>query len=466
MRLAAITAAIAIAAGAGGGSRPRHAAGAIQTRAAESENGCRVEAIEFDGWQAEQMTNRWLKLVFVPKIGGRLMQMWFNGHAFLFVNPKYRGQSVAPSETTRDWINYGGDKIWPMPEGSEDDQHWPGPISDPLDDGDYAFTVVSQGAQCTVRLAGPADARTGLQYTREISIGGDSPEISFRATMKNASTRVIRWSVQSVTQYDTADAKNAAEFNRDFRAYTPANAKSAYLDGYHVRSGLAEDPSFAVKEGMFSLHWLDLQAEVWVDSPGGWVAVVDGASEYAVVERFHFDARAEYPGKATVIFYKNGPAAGVDAQGRATVTASAEDAPFYMEAELNSPMVKLAPGEQYTFKTEWFPTRVAATFKTATEAGVVSEPLTATAKGDEAELTGTFGVFFAGRLVARFYDGGGKNLNGADVASVDPGNSVRLDARVKLPARAARISLRLIDEKGRDRGALGDAQVKREGTGR
>jgi hypothetical protein len=340
-----------------------------------SVSACRVETTVFDSWRAQQMSNRWLKLIFVPQLGGRLMQVIFAGHPFLFVNPKYRGQSFPASETTREWFNYGGDKIWPMPEGSQDDQHWPGPISDPLDDGNYTFGFVSQGGKCTVILAGPPDSRTGLQYTREISIQSDSPEISFHATMKNISTHPIRWSVQSVTQYDTADAANAATYNHDFGAFTPANPQSAYLDGYHVRSGVADDPSYSVNHNLFSLHWLYLQGEVWVDSPANFVAVVDGSSQFAMVERFEFNAAAEYPGKADVIFYKNGPAVEIDQQGKAVMRTSPDDTPFYMEAELNSPMVKLAPGESYTFKTEWFPTRIGSDFQIVTDAGVVSDPL-------------------------------------------------------------------------------------------
>jgi hypothetical protein len=421
--------------------------------------GCQVEPAEFDGWQAQRVTNRWLQLVFVPKLGGRLMQVAFAGHPFLFVNPKYRGQYFPPVEGTRKWFNYGGEKIWPMPEGSKDAGHWPGPISDALDDGDYAFHVVSQGAECVVRLEGPPDAATGLKYTREIGIDSDSPLITFHATMKNASDHPIRWSVQSVTQYDTADASNTATFNHDFWAFTPANAQSAYLDSYHVRSGLAEDPSFAVKNGMFSLHWLNLQGEVWVDSAAGWVAVVDGASRFAMVERFDFDAAAEYPGKATVIFYKNGPAIDVDRNGVVAVRTSDEDAPFYMEAELNSPMVKLAPGESYTFKTGWYPTRAGSNFKTETEAGVVGEPLSVTAGSDGLKLSGVFGVFYAGKLVARFVDDGGREVGSAPLEDVDPAREVKLSQGMRVPAGAQRVSIHLIDGGGRDCGSLGEAQI-------
>lgn len=434
--------------------------GSSQT-ARVSTQSCSIEPTEFDGWAAQRMTNRWLELVFVPKLGGRLMQVTFAGHPFLFVNPKYRGKYFPPVEGTRKWFNYGGDKIWPMPEGSQDAEHWPGPIADALDDGDYAFQVMSEGRFCVVRLDGPPDATTGLQYTREIDISADSPDITFHAMMKNATDHPVRWSVQSVTQYDTADAKNAATFNHDFWAFTPANPTSAYLDSYHVRSGMAEDPSFSVKNEMFTLHWLDLQSEVWVDSKAGWIAVVDGASRYAMVEEFDFDAVAEYPGKATVIFYKNGPGVDVDADGVPTVHASDEDTPFYMEAELNSPMVKLAPGESYTFKTRWFPTRMGSSFKTETEAGVVAESFAAMPAGDDLRLTGAFGVFFAGKLIAWFEGKDGAELASVSLRDVDPSQEVTLNQEMKMPAGAASVSLRLIDEQGKDRGSLGKVEISR-----
>ena len=440
------------------------AAPAKQT-ADSSAQSCSIQPTVFDGWQAQQVTNRWLQLIFVPKLGGRLMQVTFAGHPFLFVNPKYRGQYFPPVEGTRKWFNYGGDKIWPMPEGSKDVEHWPGPISDALDDGNYAFHVVSQGAECVVRLEGPPDAATGLQYTREIGVDSDSPLIAFRATMKNASDHSIRWSVQSVTQYDTADASNAATFNHDFWALTPANPKSAYLDSYHVRSGLAEDPSFAVKDDMFSLHWLNLQSEVWVDSAAGWVAVVDGASHFAMIERFDFDAAAEYPGKATVIFYKNGPAVDVDRNGVVAVRTSAEDAPFYMEAELNSPMVSLAPGESYTFKTRWYPTRVGSNFKTETETGAIAEPLRVATSQDGVKVFGVFGVFYPGKLVARLVDAGGREVGSVPLEDVDPAREVELNQEMQVPAGAEKISIHVIDANGKDQGSLGEAQINGKAGG-
>ena len=316
---------------------------------------CQIHAVVFDGWQAQEVANEWVKLTFVPQLGGRLMQVSFNGHPYLFVNEVYKGKYIAPAEAAGRWINYGGDKIWPLPEGNDDEQHWTG-ASTPLDDGAYAFSILSQNNRCTVRLEGPPDPPTGLQYTREISIGNDSPEIFFHAITRNITGHSIAWSVQSVSQYDLSDASDPNQYNHDFWAFAPLNPRSSYLNGYHVRDGLANDPSFSVKDGLFRLNWRYLENEVWLDSTAGWIALVDGATHYAMVEKTRYIEGADYPEKASVIFYKNGPTVQLNAQGMPYLTSkNLKETPYYMEAELNSPMAVLTPGETYAMDTYWFP---------------------------------------------------------------------------------------------------------------
>ena len=77
---------------------------------------CRVESVDYRGWKAQQISNRWVQLIVVPQNGGRLMQVTFNGHAYLFVNPKLAGKYMPPSQDQ--WFNYGGDKLWLLPEGT------------------------------------------------------------------------------------------------------------------------------------------------------------------------------------------------------------------------------------------------------------------------------------------------------------------------------------------------------------
>jgi len=442
-------------------------AGLVWSAPAANHAPCRVQSTTFEGWKAEELSNEWVRLTIVPQLGGRVMQAAFGGHAYLFVNPKFKGKYVPPSEAakTGQWINYGGDKIWPLPEGRDDDQHWAGPVSDVLDDGEYKFGVLSQEATCTVRLEGPADPATGLQYSREMSIGNESPQISFHAVMKNASGHPIRWSMQSVTQYDTADARIPAKYNRDFWAFTPVNPKSAYVDGYHVRAGLADDPSFEVNDGLFALHWLYLENEVWLDSDAGWLAVIDDVTKYGMVERFQYASGAEYPGKASVIFYKNGAALELDETGMPTLrSANWQDAPYYMEAEINSPMIGLDPGASYAMDTVWLPVRAGRELKAITPAGVVGRPLAASLSAKGLHVSGIFGVFCAGSLRAHVFDLRGIEIAVVDLQAVDPLNAVELNQTLKVADGADRVSIHLHDQQGVDRGSLGEAKIAKVET--
>ena len=422
---------------------------------------CRIENVEYAGWKAVQMTNPWIRLAIVPQIGGRLIQVALGGHDYLFVNQQLKGQYFPPevSAAQKRWFNYGGDKIWPMPEGNNDEQHWPGAVGEPLDSGGYDLKILKQdGATCAVRLTGPPDALIGQQYTRDISIGGDSPVISFHAVMKNISGYPQAWSEQSVSQYNTADAQNPSQPNADFWGFTQVNPRSAYLNSFHVRTGSASTTGYDVRDGLFTVHTSDAGGEVWVDSPGGWLAVVDGATRYAIVERFQYQRGAEYPGEATVIFFTTGQ----NRRARPPGTSGpdpARPAIHYMEAEVNSPIVKLEPGESYAMDTQWFPTRMGNNFQTAAYAGVVGKRLSVTNSADGMTVTGEFGVFFPGRLQLRFYDRSGAKLGSADSIAVSPLEMVSFSQTLQAPGETARVSLHLIDRNGLDRGPLGEAVV-------
>ncbi len=421
---------------------------------------CQIEAVDYKGWHAaQQLSNAWVKLIVVPQNGGRLMQVIFAGHPYLFVNPQYEGKYLTPNEDR--WFNYGGDKLWLLPEGDDDEQHWRG-NSDLLDDGPYTFQVHSSGQRCEIDLASPADPRTGIQILRTIRLEGDSPRIQFHASLKNISGHSVEWSVQSVSQYDTANANLRSRQNRDFWTFTPANPSSSYLNRYHVRSGPAEAHTISIREdGLFALRYAYIARELWLDSHDGWLAVVDGSTRYAMVERFRYDEAKSYPGKASVIFYTNGPELHWDAEGVPSLTSGEERvAPYYLEAELNSPLVRLFPGETFSFDTEWFPARAGGEFHGATDAGVIVNPLQAVAlETGKLRLSGSFGVFFSGRLVARLYNRHGAALGTVTVADADPTELTSLGIEIPAAENPERVSLHLEDRNGVDRGALGEVWV-------
>ena len=421
---------------------------------------CHVEPTDYKGWHAQQLSNRWVQLIVLPQNGGRLMQVTFAGHPYLFVNPKYEGKYLPPSQG--EWFNYGGDKLWLLPEGNDDEQHWQG-NSDVIDDGPFSFRKVSEGQSCEVELTGPADPRTGIQFIRSIRLDADSPRIRFRATMKNTTGHPLEWSMQSVSQYDTSDPNpaNPARINHDFRTFAPANQASGYLNRYHVRFGPAENPAASIRQdGLFSLRYVHMAAELWLDSTAGWLAVVDGSSRYGMVERFQFEESRAYPGKASIIFWTNGPELKLNSDDTPALTSAGDASPAYLEAEINSPLCRLRPQETCTLETEWFPTRVGSEFHGVTDGGIVVGPLRATRlENGKVGLSGCFGVFFAGRLVAHFYDEHGSSLGSSPVADVDPAELVSLETEIGASPKLARISLHLEDWNGLDRGSFQEVRV-------
>jgi hypothetical protein len=432
---------------------------------------CHVEDADYQGWHAEQLSNRWVQLIVVPQNGGRLMQVSFAGHPYLFVNPKFAGKYLPPE--SGQWFNYGGDKLWLLPEGNNDEQHWAG-NSDALDDGPFSFRKLSEGERCEIELTGPADPQTGIQFLRTIRLDADTPRIRFHASMKNVTGHPLEWSMQSVSQYDTGEPSSpssgspspatSARFNHDFWTFTPANRSSSYLNRYYVRFGPAENSAVSVRDdGLFTVHYVHMAAELWLDSTEGWLAVVDGGSRYAMVERFQYEDNKPYPGKASVIFWTNGPELRLNSEGMPSLSADADASPYYLEAELNSPMCKLRPGESCDFDTEWFPSRTGSEFHGVTDAGILIRPLRANAvENGKIRLSGSFGVFFSGHLVARFYDERGRSLGTRPIADVNPADVVSLGAEIVPPGKPARLSLHLEDEHGVDRGSLQEVRV---GTG-
>jgi len=206
-----------------------------------------------------------------------------------------------------------------------------------------------------------------------------------------------------------------------------------------------------------------MAAELWIDSAAGWLAVADGNSGFTMVERFRHEEKQPYPGHASVIFWTNGPGMKLSEDGIPSLGSDEEDdSPYYMEAEVNSPLCRLRPGESCDLDTEWFPTRGGRELQAFSEAGIVAHPLSAMRLGNgKLKLSGFFGVFYSGRLLAHLYDEHGGNLGTMPVVDVTPTESVSLDKEISCPDKVARLSLHL-ESDGVDRGSLQEVRVQEE----
>lgn len=140
-----------------------------------------------------------LRLGLVPELGGRLLSVRYRGTELLWRNTELldddlRGEYAPNSGRMGDWVNYGGDKTWPAPQGWDGPDQWPGPPDPVLDSGPY--TAVADGD--TVTMTSAPDPRTGLRFTRAITILDDGYELRLEAA--NVSPRPVRWALWNVTQ--------------------------------------------------------------------------------------------------------------------------------------------------------------------------------------------------------------------------------------------------------------------------
>jgi len=129
---------------------------------------------------------------------------------------------------------------------------------------------------------------------------------------------------------------------------------------------------------------------------------------------------------------------------------------------LNSPMVRLQPGDSYAFETTWHPVRADKNLVSVNDAGVVEKPLAAVVESKGLRLTGKYGVFLSGKLIVQVSAANGTKTT-ILLDAVDPLHEVELDRVIPVSSDAVRISIHLNDDQGSDLGVLDEVEIARPG---
>ena len=255
-----------------------------------SGNGCATSA---QAWDSIRLENGLIELQIVPEIGGRVLQYTLGDYGFFWVNGDLL--NVKPPESgvgpEGEWLNYGGDKLWPAPQGWDSEEQWPGPPDPVLDGAPYGAEVLSEsGRPVAVRLTSREDPRSGLQFSRVIKVFEGTTRVRIDATMKNIDRKPRRWGLWAITQLDVGN-RHGQGYNRNYQACCPLNPRSLYPEGYRVLYGLVNNPSFQPdhEAGMLRVNYRRLVGKVGLDSAAGWVASMDATDGYVFVHRFTFE---------------------------------------------------------------------------------------------------------------------------------------------------------------------------------
>jgi len=411
-----------------------------------------VKESSYKGWKTLEINNGLIQLQLLPDIGGRIIQFKLNDCEYLWVNNQLAGQMPPPTGLgpKGEWLNWGGDKLWPAPQGWGSDDKWPGPPGPTIEGLPHkALASPRKGSHVAVHLTSPEDKSTGIQFTRSINVNDGGTHVKIHSIMRNIDTKPRRWGIWEVTQINCADRRGTG-YDKDIWAYCPMNPKSIFPKGFKILYGASDNPAFQADAAnkMMRIHYVRQVGKIGLDSAAGWLAVVrDG---HAFVERFQCFPDKKYPDDASVEFWIQAPGK-FDAAGKENVIAdNPVEAPPYLETEVLSPFAELRPGKTYDFQNEWSATNIGGNFPVldCTEVGVTCEPFSAKMDGDRLLLTGRFGVFYTGYLLLSFFDAKEKQLKQFSLnVNVTPEKPLvllpdpQLTANVKVPGSAAKVAI-------------------------
>eukprot|EP00808_Paulinella_micropora_P029494 g54039.t1 len=163
-----------------------------------------VDIVDYLSWHGSvRLSNGVIEVVVVPAIG-RIMSLRFvDGPNVLWTDPTLGGKWGNGTDM-KEWINFGGDKIWPAPDGEW--KNWTGsPIWMPPSgfDGLPAAASIPPDRPLTVVLKFPTDPHYGVQLTRVISLHPSKGDLTVHSSvmrvLAGASPKFSLWTITQFT---------------------------------------------------------------------------------------------------------------------------------------------------------------------------------------------------------------------------------------------------------------------------
>ena len=360
---------------------------------------------KYKGWKVWSLKNHWLKLHIAPQLGGRIIQMEFNHYDFFFVNPGLEGKEPDAKLLNEygPWLNFGGEKIWPAPQGWDSPEQWPGPPDPVFDGGKYSVTEPGDGNSNQLRLTSMPDQYTGLQIVKDVLLSEDRSEVTVNATFINISDTPREWAVWPVFQMNTLNYSD----EKRYRVICPVNPESQFEKGFKEMHGIVNNPQYSVNDfGNLVVDYKYLVGKVGLDSNGNWVAFHDLKSGKVLVTTYEFQDHVSYPEGTSVQIWTQGKGMIYSRNRLKDFPDDFSTNPPYLEIELLSPLYKLLPGESANFQYRILAATIPrdTNVKLVNKTGIIAESLIAEIVGGKIRTRGRFGVFAKGSLKARIFN--------------------------------------------------------------
>ena len=352
---------------------------------------------KYRNWDSYLLENPWVKLYVTPQLGGRIIQMEMDGYEFFFVHPLLAGKEPGSTRLGENgsWLNFGGEKIWPAPQGWNSPDEWPGPPDPVLDSGEYTTEINNENENALKQIS-PFDPYTGLQIIKEVSVDKSRLEVKVLVTFKNKGNEVKNWSIWPVLQLKTLE-----ETAGQYHVVCPVNPASRFSNGYKIMHGLVNNPQYKIdNHGNLRVDYQYLVGKIGLDTNSKWAAFVDTKTGKVLVLMFQHEKDKTYPENTSFQVWTAGRGM---VYSRNVVREHLNDKmlnPPYLEMELLSPLMKIQPGKEFQYEYRMLACTIPKnqTVKSACEFGVVVTPLTINQQEKGVVIQARYGVFSEGIL--------------------------------------------------------------------
>jgi hypothetical protein len=352
----------------------------------------------YKNWNVDTLENEFIKIYVANELGGRVIQVEMRGYEFLFNNPNLYGQvpTAVTSGERNEWQNFGGEKIWPAPQGWDSPNEWPGPPDPVIDSGFYSMQYIQNTE--TLRLASEIDYYTGLRVERDIRLSDDHSEVVVNVSFANESEHTRTWAIWPVCQMNILEISSK---NR-YKIVSPLHPKSIFgKQGFKVIHGLVNNPQYKIaSSGNLEVTYQYLVGKIGIDSKAGWVAFIDTHEGKVAILQFQPQRGQVHIDDTNIQIWTQGSGL-VYSRNRVIEFESDEKAnPPYMEVELLSSLQKIHPGHHLKFTYRMSITTIPCmeTIIDVRQVGVIVNHLTARWVGQALNIKAKYGVFLKGTL--------------------------------------------------------------------
>jgi hypothetical protein len=212
-------------------------AGLLAVYSPAAEGAVHIAKTAYNGWaEAFTISNGKVEAVVVPAVG-RVMQFRFAGEKEgpFWENHALDGKN--PDSQSAEWINFGGDKTWPSPQGDWakiTGRAWPPPKafdSMPVD--------ATQEGEVLV-LRSKLDPNYGIRTERRITLSANEPELKIETIYRKVEGAPIQAGIWIITQLRDPE-----------KVFMPVPTPSLYPPGYNKQSDILP-ADLQVKDGWVS----------------------------------------------------------------------------------------------------------------------------------------------------------------------------------------------------------------------